>query len=70
MFTLRVETKDTWILVEKLNGMLVGGVRYRHCREGNHYQPWIVREGDRQDVGLPVPQLGMAARIAENESAK
>jgi hypothetical protein len=66
-FKLRVETGQTWILVDVAAGTDVGGITYRHSRHGLHYQPWLLIDGARVEFSEPAPQLGQAAEILKSK---
>ncbi len=67
---IRVENRQTWILTDRSTGNDVGGVTYRHSAQGDHYQPWLLVDGTRTEIGMPLPQLGQAAREIEGELLK
>jgi len=48
----------------------VGGVTYVHSGDGDHYQPWLLVDGARFAVGLPLSQLVQAAQVIERELLK
>lgn len=54
----------SWLL-ETDEGCAVGGIEYVHAADGNHYQPWVMVDGARADLGEPSPQLAMAARAID-----
>lgn len=64
---IRVENRQTWILTDRATGSDVGGVTYRHSGRGDHYQPWLLVDGMRTEIGPPLSQLGQAAREIEGE---
>ena len=55
-----------WLLSDKSTGVEIGGIQYEHAPDGNHYQPWILVDGDRRTLDLALPQLDMAARAIED----
>ncbi len=67
---IRVEDGQTWILTDRFTGSDVGGVTYQHNSHGDHYQPWLLVDGARTDIGIPLSQLGQAAREIESELVK
>ena len=67
---IRVEDRQTWILTDRSTGNDVGGVTYRHSSQGDHYQPWLLVDGRRTEIGIPLPQLGQAAREIEGKVMK
>jgi hypothetical protein len=64
---MRVENAQTWILSDRFDGSDVGGVTYLHDSRGNHYQPWLLVNGVRTEISVPVSQLGQAAQEIEDE---
>lgn len=64
-FKLRRYGARAWLLFEVTTGIDVGGITYEHSGNGNHYRPWLLVAGARHNLGEPVPQLAMAARIVE-----
>jgi hypothetical protein len=68
--SIRVENGQTWILTDRLTGNDVGGVTYQHNSHGDHYQPWLLIDGARTEIGIPLSQLGQAAREIEGEVLK
>ena len=67
---IRVENGQTWILTDRFTGNDVGGVTYQHNSHGDHYQPWLLVDGARNDVGVPLSQLSQAAQEIEGELLK
>lgn len=67
---IRVENRQTWILTDRSTGNDVGGVTYEHNTHGDHYQPWLLVGGTRNEIGLPMSQLGQAAQAIECEVLK
>lgn len=62
---MRRDGASAWLLCDSVTGADVGGVQYEHASDGNHYQPWLLVDGVRSDLGIPLPQLAMAARAIE-----
>ena len=58
---VRVENSQTWILTDRLTGSDLGGVTYKHNICGDHYQPWLMVDGVRTEIGMPLSQLNQAA---------
>jgi hypothetical protein len=69
-FGVRVEDGQIWILTDRLTDIDVGGVTYRHNSHGDHYQPWLLVDGVRNEIGIPLSQLGQAAQEIEGEVLK
>jgi hypothetical protein len=67
---IRVENAQTWILTDRFDGSDVGGVTYQHDSHGNHYQPWLLVDGARTEISMPVSQLDQAAQEIEGELLK
>jgi hypothetical protein len=67
---IRVENGRTWILTDRFTGNDVGGVTYQHNSHGDHYQPWLLIDGARTEIGIPLSQLGQAAQEIEGEVLK
>lgn len=67
---IRIENGQTWILTDRFSGSDVGGVTYQHNSHGDHYQPWLLVDGARIEVGTPLSQLGQAAQEVEGELLK
>lgn len=67
---IRIENAQTWILTDQSTGSDVGGVTYQHNSHGDHYQPWMIIDGVRTEIGVPFSQLGQAAREIEGEVMK
>jgi hypothetical protein len=67
--TLRRDGPRAWLLSNSMTSTDVGGVRYQHTPDGNHYRPWMFVDGAPQDVGEPVAQLAMAARTVASALA-
>ena len=68
--SIRVENAQTWILTDRFTGSDVGGVTYQHDSHGDHYQPWLLVDGARIEVGIPLSQLGQAGQEMEGELLK
>ena len=68
--SIRGENGQTWILTNRFTGSEVGGVTYQHTSHGNHYQPSLLVDGARIEVGKPLSQLGQAAQEVEDELVK
>jgi hypothetical protein len=54
-----------WRLVDAVSGVDVGGIRFEHAGDGNHYQPWLLVDGAPRDFGERLPQLAIAARAVD-----
>jgi hypothetical protein len=67
---IRTENGQTWILTDRFTGNDVGGVTYQHNGHGDHYQPWLLIDGARSEIGSPLAQLGQAAEEIEGEVLK
>jgi hypothetical protein len=67
--TLHRDGAAAWRLTVAPSGLVVGGIRYEHARDGNHYRTWLYTAGEACDFGEPLPQLAMAARAVETEVA-
>jgi hypothetical protein len=67
---IRVENAQTWILTDRFDGIDVGGVNYQHDGHGNHYKPWLLVDGVRTDISVPVSQLNQAAQEIDGELLK
>jgi hypothetical protein len=59
-----------WRLTDAATGLDVGGIRYDHAGDGNHYRPWLLVGPDRHEFGEPLPQLAIAARAVAAELAR
>jgi hypothetical protein len=62
---MRRDGVRAWLLYDAATGAEIGGIRYEHAPDGNHYRPWMLIDGARRDLGEPLPQLAMAARAVE-----
>lgn len=62
---MRRDGASAWLLSDAATGIDVGGIRYVHAPDGNHYQPWLFVDGARRILDTPLPQLAMAARAVE-----
>lgn len=69
-FSIRVENGHTWILSDRFIGSDVGGVTHHHNGHGDHYQPWLLVDGSRIEIGTPLSQLDQAAQEIEVEFMK
>ena len=58
---IRVKEGQTWILSDPSSGNDIGGVTFEHDSQDDHYQPWLLVDGNRIAVGLPLSQLRQAA---------
>jgi hypothetical protein len=67
---LRRDGPAAWQLAEAATGADVGGIRYDHAGDGNHYRTWLLVDGEARDFGEPLPQLAMAARAIEAAVAR
>ncbi len=67
---MRRDGSRAWLLADAVSGADVGGIRYEHAGNGNHYRPWVLINGVARDLGEPLPQLAMAARAVEHEVAR
>lgn len=65
--SIRAANVQTWILTDRSTGADVGGVTYLHSGQGDHYQPWLLVDGARLAVALPLSQLGQAVQVIELE---
>ncbi len=64
---MRRDGASAWLLYDAATGADVGGIRYEHAADGNHYVPWVLVDGSRRILGKPHPQLAMAARAVEQQ---
>ena len=62
---IRRDGARAWLLSDALTGVDIGGVRYEHASDGQHYRPWLFVEGVRHTLEDRLPQLAMAARAVE-----
>jgi hypothetical protein len=65
LLKLQRDGASAWRLFDKASGAAVGGIRYVHDADGNHYQPWLLVDGVAVDLDERLPQLAMAARVIE-----
>jgi hypothetical protein len=64
---IRTNGPRAWLLADAVTGLDVGGIDYVHDADGDHYRPWLLADGVRSDVGEPLAQLAMAARVVADE---
>jgi hypothetical protein len=65
LLKLQRDGASAWRLFDKVTGAAVGGIRYVHAADGNHYQLWLLVDGAAVDLEERLPQLAMAARAVE-----
>jgi hypothetical protein len=63
---IRRDGARAWLLSDAITGFDIGGVRYEHAPDGQHYRPWLFVEGVRRTLDHRLPQLAMAARAVED----